>query len=447
MPDFVPVKPARCRRAGPRRSRVYVARSCGADRRRPDRERAARDHPDRRGDAELEFPPHPRRDRKASPGGAGACSRASTRARPLPADYVEHLRALGITYFPSSERAVRALARIPLARRGAALRPSLHHQGPGVREALRSDPEWRRPAGVDRRPVSQRRLATTLTDAKAITARIGYPVVLKAQAAALPQERRGRGDGSAWTTRPRWREWDQAAATSRRRPGLRSMACWSRRWPPRRGTDPRRPQRPGWGPVVLVGFGGVRRRFCTTAPAGPGPGRGWILAKSAGSGRGPARRLSRRRALDVDAVAGIAGHWACLWSATRGAADRFTRSSSIRMGEGALALDLVSTSGRTPPCTPLRQLALDRVEVCVALLHVRRRSTASTQSASPSRLCSRLVEGSEVDACGGAPPDLRPRRHETPSGSLTVTQTSTLLQAVSWPSGPAHASPGSRSLS
>jgi len=100
--------------------------------------------------------------------------------------HIEALRALGVPFFPSPERAFRALGRFtalglpPRATRpAAALAATL--LPPGVLPEYRSK-QVLAELGI---AVPAGGFAANLPEAEAVAARIGYPVVLKAQAAAL----------------------------------------------------------------------------------------------------------------------------------------------------------------------------------------------------------------------------------------------------------------------
>ena len=182
----------------------------------------------------------------------------------VPPKYVERLRALNIPYFPSAERAVRALAR--LARRnGAAFaaptpQPTRTAAFAGLAGVI---PEWRAkaalaPIGI---PFPQGALATTFAEAAAIAAKIGYPVVIKAQAAELSHKSDAGGvivglhDEAA--LKQGWAK--LAANVERSRPGLKldgvlveAMGAPGVELIVGGRNDPE------WGPVVVGGFGGVQ---------------------------------------------------------------------------------------------------------------------------------------------------------------------------------------------
>jgi acyl-CoA synthetase (NDP forming) len=103
--------------------------------------------------------------------------------------YVEELRGMGVPFFPTSERALRALARLTdftakmerdQGRPGMTL-PRVALPASGTMAEYMSK-EVLAAAGI---PVPAGALARTLDEAKNIAARIHYPVVLKAQAASL----------------------------------------------------------------------------------------------------------------------------------------------------------------------------------------------------------------------------------------------------------------------
>ena len=182
-----------------------------------------------------------------------------------PFDFAElnQLRELGVACFPSPERAIRALAQVTrFASQGVAECEPQQEQGrvldlpPGVlpeykSKRLLADYGIAMPAG---------RLAKSSADAVRIARELGFPVALKAQAVALPH----KSDAGGVLL------------------GLESEAAVAEAWAALRGNIDR--LRPGlmldgvlvermgekgleliagarndkdWGPVLLVGFGGV----------------------------------------------------------------------------------------------------------------------------------------------------------------------------------------------
>ncbi len=175
---------------------------------------------------------------------------------------IARLRALGVPYLPTAERAVRALARLTgrsVRTAGAvpASEAALDLAGAGD-----TVPEYRSKELLGMRgiPFPDFVLAITRADAVAAAQQLGYPVVLKAQAAALPHKSDAGGviiglaDAGAVAD-----GWDRLQANiAASRPGLvldgvlvEAMA--------ERGVELIVGARndPAWGPVILVGFGGV----------------------------------------------------------------------------------------------------------------------------------------------------------------------------------------------
>lgn len=178
----------------------------------------------------------------------------------VPAAYVESLRGSGVPYFPSPERAFTALslfAGLAPARTEAGTEPL--HLPPlpaGVVPEHRSK-EALAAAGI---PLPRGEFVTDAAAAASAAARVGFPVVLKAQSAALSHKSDAGGvvlnlhDADA--VRAGWARMHDDLA--RHAPGLvldgvlvEGMAA--------RGTElivgARRD--PQWGPVLLVGLGGI----------------------------------------------------------------------------------------------------------------------------------------------------------------------------------------------
>lgn len=180
----------------------------------------------------------------------------------LPADDLAQLRALGVPYFPSTERALRALARLAaLAARDvdeAAAVPvplALPAQGGVI-------PEHRAkallaPLGL---PFAPGELAGTLQQAQAAAARIGYPVALKVQSVELGHKSDvggvilGLGDAAALA-----QGWERLHANLARHAPEAPLDGVLVEAMAERGMEMIVGARhdPQWGPVILVGFGGV----------------------------------------------------------------------------------------------------------------------------------------------------------------------------------------------
>lgn len=181
----------------------------------------------------------------------------------IPPGYVASLRALGVPFFPTTERAMRAIHQvIGLAARDTASPPRAIESAPIIDLPPGTIPEYRakevlRSAGI---PVAAGVLAASLGDALKSASTIGYPLVLKAQAAALSHKSDAGGVilNVAHDDDLR-RGWARLQADVRAaRPGvtldgvlLEPMAA--------KGVELIAGGRndPDWGPVILVGFGGV----------------------------------------------------------------------------------------------------------------------------------------------------------------------------------------------
>lgn len=179
---------------------------------------------------------------------------------PVPAAYIDALREIGVTYFASPDRAFRALRHLNrLAERDFASADSapvtldLPH---GV------VPEYRAkallaPLGI---PFPQGGFAETIDEARAVAATVGYPVAIKAQAAALSHKSDAGGvilniaDEAALET-----AWDRLYGNVAAYDADIALDGALIEGMGARGTELIVGARndPDWGPVILVGFGGV----------------------------------------------------------------------------------------------------------------------------------------------------------------------------------------------
>lgn len=188
---------------------------------------------------------------------------------PVEPFFAEAIRDAGLPLFRSPDRALRALRRVVAygealqraqradaqAARPAAPLPAA--VPPGGTFAEHRGKDWLRTLGI---AVPAGRLARSADEAAAIARDLGFPVVLKAQAAALPHKSDvggvlvGLADEAALRT-----GWETLHANVRRhRPELALDGALVEQMGPR-GIElivgARRD--PDWGPVVLVGLGGV----------------------------------------------------------------------------------------------------------------------------------------------------------------------------------------------
>ncbi|MGI4857562.1 MAG: acetate--CoA ligase family protein [Janthinobacterium lividum] len=182
----------------------------------------------------------------------------------VPSHYIQALRRLGVPYFPSPERAYRALARLSARATQAlvAVAPvapaavTLPAQGGVIAE--HDSKRLLAELGIT---VPDGRCVTRLEDAQAAARDIGFPVVLKAQSADLSHKSDVGGvvlnldDADALA-----RGWERLHADiARHRPGLSLDGVLVERMGAR-GTELIVGARndPEWGAVLLVGFGGVQ---------------------------------------------------------------------------------------------------------------------------------------------------------------------------------------------
>ncbi len=181
----------------------------------------------------------------------------------VPAAYIDELRALGVPYFPTTERVYRAVKRLSdHAARDFAVADGTPTPLPGLSGAGGVVPEYRAkaligPLGI---PFPQATLATTPVEALAAAEAMGWPVVLKAQSADLSHKSDAGGvivglaDPVALAA-----GWNRLAANiAHHRPGLILDGVLVEKMS-ERGTELIVGARndPEWGPVILLGFGGV----------------------------------------------------------------------------------------------------------------------------------------------------------------------------------------------
>ena len=218
-------------------------------------------HSNRREDCSCEVPRDSRGATRAAANPVRSPLAGLDEGAMVPRAYIEELRALGVPYFPAPDRAFRALARVAkIARRTPEPIAPLHlkeRPAPGVipehlAKRLLAPLGFTFPRG---------QLVRSLDEAREAAAQLGYPVALKAQAAALPHKSDAGGVVLNSKTPEQlaagWARLQQNIA--RNRPGLVlegvlleamgesgvELIIGGR-------------QTPEWGPTVLVGFGGVQ---------------------------------------------------------------------------------------------------------------------------------------------------------------------------------------------
>jgi acyl-CoA synthetase (NDP forming) len=181
----------------------------------------------------------------------------------VPQDYIDGLRKVGIPWFPSTERAYRAIARLAdLAKRDLTDRTQPPIPVPGLEAVSSVVPEYKakdllRPLGV---PFPESTFAASADEAAAAAEAIGFPVVMKAQAAALGHKSDAGGVilnlKSAEEVREAFARIHAhvgAYDASIRLDGvlIEKMGRMGVEMIVGAKNDPQ------WGPVVLAGFGGV----------------------------------------------------------------------------------------------------------------------------------------------------------------------------------------------
>ncbi|TKD49895.1 acetate--CoA ligase family protein [Sphingomonas baiyangensis] len=262
-----------------------------------------------------------------------------------PAD-IARLRAHGVAYLPTPERAARALARLVNRPDPGAATTS---QGAAIEGLPVSGtvPEYRSKQLLGAHGIAFPRfeLATSLDEAKAAADALGYPVVLKAQAADLPHKSDAGGVivglADAQALAEGWERLHTNIAAER--PGLaldgvlvEAMA--------KRGVELIVGARndPHWGPVILVGFGGVAAELLHDVRLlPPGLSHEAIVAEIGKLRMAPLLRGFRGASVaDVDAAARIVAALSAVVEANPAITEIDLNPVVVYPeGEGALALD------------------------------------------------------------------------------------------------------------
>ena len=181
----------------------------------------------------------------------------------IPAEYVSNLRRRNIPWFPTTERVMRALARLGrLSVRDLTDNSPAPVKLPGIADLFGTVPEYKSkellaPLGV---PFPPGRFAASADEAVAAADGVGYPVAMKAQAAALGHKSDAGGvllnlaDGPA--VREAWSAIHsnvQAYDSTLKLDGVLIEKMGKRGMEMIVGAK----SDPEWGPVILAGFGGV----------------------------------------------------------------------------------------------------------------------------------------------------------------------------------------------
>ena len=271
----------------------------------------------------------------------------------IPREYIEGARSLNVPYFPSPERAIRAFARLAAHARDEARPQAAPPLKAGAPLPAGVVPEYRakqilRPLGV---PFPRSILAGTLDAALEAGAALGYPVVLKAQAAELSHKSDAGGVivGIA-DAEELARGWARLRANlERNRPGLALDGVLVEAMG-RRGIEMIVGGRndPEWGPVTLVGFGGIQAEvYKDVRLLAPGLDRKAILAEL-NRLKGAALLQGFRGALPVDleAFADVVRIVGRLMAGEPGILEIDLNPVVVYpRGEGVLALDALMLTG------------------------------------------------------------------------------------------------------
>ena len=268
---------------------------------------------------------------------------------PLNAEFMAEMRASGVPFFRSPERAIRAFARIerwgregapPPRSARAAPRLSLTTQGPIA--------EWRgkemfAKAGI---AIPRGRLARTAEEARAVARDIGYPVALKAQADALAHK---IDVGGVIVGVANDAELDEAfgrllANVKAHRPDLALDGALVEAMAPKGGLEfivgARRD--PQWGASLLVGLGGIWAEALRDARLMPADVSAAEIAAELGKLKGAALLRGSRGSppRDVAALASLAESIGALMRANPEIVEIDVNPVNVYAeGRGALALD------------------------------------------------------------------------------------------------------------
>ncbi|WP_066664554.1 MULTISPECIES: acetate--CoA ligase family protein [unclassified Sphingomonas] len=178
----------------------------------------------------------------------------------VPTEYIAGLRAIGVPYFPSPDRAFRALRHLgKLAERDfatAEAAPVTLELPSGVIPEYRAK-QLLAPVGI---PFPSGGFAASAGEAKAIAARVGYPVAIKAQSAELSHKSDAGGvilniaDDAALDA-----AWERLFANVAAYDAAIALDGAQIEAMGKRGVELIIGARndPEWGPVILAGFGGV----------------------------------------------------------------------------------------------------------------------------------------------------------------------------------------------
>jgi acyl-CoA synthetase (NDP forming) len=233
---------------------------------------------------------------------------------PLAPELLAEVRASGVAFFRSPERAMRALGHlVGHGRRrvgGTALAPPRAGVPPVVGEGMLAEYQgkaWLAELGL---PTPVGALARSVDEALAIAARIGYPVVLKAQAAALPHKSDVGGvivgirDDEA--LRIAWQRMHQDVGHARPELALDGLLVENMAAPGGVEMILGGKRDAQWGPVLMIGLGGVWTELLNDVRLLPADASGETIRAELNQLRGVGLLQGARGALPADVEALVA---------------------------------------------------------------------------------------------------------------------------------------------
>lgn len=269
----------------------------------------------------------------------------------IPAAYVDQLREIGVPFFPTSERVFRALARIC---NQAPLVEQEHPRplSPVLLQEHGTIPEFKakrilQSIGIR---VPKGELATTAAEAQRIAEEIGYPIALKAQASALSHKSEVGGVAlnlrNAKELATTWHQ--MQAEISRLLPSLQLDGILVEAMG-RKGTEMiiGSHHDAQWGPVVLVGFGGIMAEALNDFRLLPAEASRTTIVEEINRLQGSAilRGFRGSRELDVEAVAEVVEKLGQLTLCCPSIVDVDINPLVVyEKGKGAIALDALMVS-------------------------------------------------------------------------------------------------------
>jgi acyl-CoA synthetase (NDP forming) len=270
----------------------------------------------------------------------------------VPSQYLEALRARGVSYFPSPERAIRALARLNRATGQAAISVQPIESG-NLHLPSGIIPEYRAKEILGQLgfPFPAGRFVRTLEEALLAVQNLGYPVALKAQSADLSHKSDAGGVvlglRDSASLEEGWHTLHENIAHARPGMQLDGILMETMGKPGCELIIGGRND-PDWGPVVLAGFGGIQAELLHDVQLIlPGEDEQQIISKLRRLRAGAL--LSGYRgspALDTPVLAKTIKRLAALLSANRSIKEiDLNPVIAYPLGQGVIALDALIVMG------------------------------------------------------------------------------------------------------